>query len=338
MLILGIESSCDETSVALVEDGIRILGNEVSSQAALHRLYGGVVPELAARAHLENLFPLLDELEAATGVSAARAEAVAFTRGPGLIGALLVGTAAAKGFAYARGLPLVGVDHLKAHLYAPCLDGAVFEFPLVGFVVSGGHTALVLAKSWTEATLLGATRDDAAGEAFDKVAALLGLEYPGGPAVQRAAARGDENRFKFPRGMISSGDFDFSFSGLKTAVRNLVAEIRSEGGEIPVDDVAAGFQAAVVDVLVAKLTAAAEFGRARTVVVGGGVAVNAPFRRRLEEAFPPARCRLCLSPPDLCGDNAAMVAGLAYLRLKAGLDDDMAADADPGLKWGTTLY
>jgi len=336
MKILGIETSCDETSVALVEDGARIIGNLVSSQVSLHSPFGGVVPELASRAHLENLLPLLDELLGSSHLEGV--DAVAFTRGPGLIGALLTGGAMAKAIAFAKRLPLAGINHLKAHLYAPCLDGASFEFPLVGFVVSGGHTLLVEAQSWDRSRILGSTRDDAAGEAFDKVASLLGLGYPGGPHIQAASSKGDPARFAFPRGMMSSGDLDFSFSGLKTAVRRVVEQLRENSEEIPTADIAAGFQEAVIDVLLHKLRIAVKNVSARTVVLGGGVVCNTVFRQRLETAFSADSVQLLIPTASLCGDNAAMVAGLAYQKLNRGVADDPGIDCDPGLGWGTTLY
>lgn len=336
MKILGIETSCDETSVALVEDGARILDSRLSSQAALHGPFGGVVPELASRAHLENLLPLLEELLGEPGLSGV--DAVAFTRGPGLIGALLVGAALAKAISFALGLPLVGVNHLKAHLYSACLRGQEFEFPLVGLVVSGGHTLLIEAFSWDRSRVLGTTRDDAAGEAFDKVACLLGLGYPGGPPLEKAAGGGNPGRFKFPRGMGKSGDLDFSFSGLKTAVRQAAADCRSRGEGVPAPDIAASFQEAVVDILLAKLSAAVASCRARTVALGGGVICNRLLRSRLQAAFPPDRFRLLIPPPELCSDNAAMVAGLAYHRLRRGLPDPLDADPDPGLAWGEGLF
>jgi N6-L-threonylcarbamoyladenine synthase len=338
MLILGIETSCDETSAALVEDGRRIATNLVSSQTDLHRAFGGVVPEIASRSHLEVLFPLLDEALRQAGCALAQADAIAFTRGPGLIGSLLIGTSAAKAIAYALKKPLIGVHHLKAHVYAPRLEGAEYEFPLVALVVSGGHTSLIAAESWEKAKVIGQTRDDAAGEAFDKVANLLGLGFPGGPAIDAAAAKGDPKRFRLPRGMRSSGDYDFSFSGLKTAVRLLLEKERKGGGEVPTADIAASFQAAAVDVLVRKLTRAVEEIGARTAVVCGGVARNRLLRARAEEAFSAGLPRLHIPSPILCTDNAAMVAGVGYLRLQAGLTEDFSSDAEAGMVWGEGLY
>ncbi|MDP8235980.1 MAG: tRNA (adenosine(37)-N6)-threonylcarbamoyltransferase complex transferase subunit TsaD [Candidatus Erginobacter occultus] len=339
MLILGIETSCDETSVALVEDGKKILVNLVATQIDLHRQFGGVVPEVASRAHLRVLAPLVREALERTGAEKESVSAIAYTIGPGLIGSLLVGVSLAKALAYSWSVPAIGVNHLKAHLYAPILAGEEFEFPLVGLIVSGGHTLLVSARSWDEAEIVGSTRDDAAGEAFDKVAALLGLGFPGGPAVDRAAREGDSERFDLPRGMIRSGDLDFSFSGVKTAVRYLVERLKADGEEIPAADIAAGFQRAAVDVLVAKLTAAAGAVSPRTVVIGGGVAGNSELRRRVSEAPELSSARVLIAPLALCSDNAAMIAGLAGRQLERGgeLTTGLAADDDPNLPWTPAL-
>ena len=337
MIILGIETSCDETAVALVEDGRKILVNLVSSQLDIHKQFGGVVPELASRAHLKMLLPLLEGAWQGVGFGPEAIDAVAFTRGPGLIGALLVGTSLAKALAYSWKVPLVGIHHLKAHLYAPCLEGASFSFPLVGLIVSGGHTVLVRAVSWKESRVLGATRDDAAGEAFDKVSCLLNLGYPGGPAIEKAARGGEEDRFRFPRGMIKSGDLDFSFSGLKTAVRYTLEKMKKEGRSYRVEDIAAGFQKAVVEVLVEKLRQAVLQTGARTVVLGGGVARNELLRQLVRKAFNPDSFEVFIPSPELSSDNAAIVAGLAYRSLKQGRKDDWSVDADPGLPWGKDL-
>ncbi len=338
MLILGIETSCDETSAALVEDGQRIVADLVSTQNDLHRPFLGVVPEIASRSHLEVLFPLVERVLREASVGRERIDAVAYTRGPGLIGSLLVGTGAAKAIAYAGGKPLVGVHHLKGHVYAARLEGAEYEFPLVALIVSGGHTSLVAAESWERASVIGQTRDDAAGEAFDKAANLLGLGFPGGPAIDAAAAQGDPKRFALPRGMRGSGDHDFSFSGMKTALRLLIEKERARGGEVPTADLAASFQAAVVDILIRKLKRAAEETGARTVVICGGVARNRLLRLRAAAAFPAGVPPLFIPSPALCTDNAAMVAGVGFLRLKANLTDDFSADADPGLPWGEGLF
>jgi N6-L-threonylcarbamoyladenine synthase len=338
MIILGIETSCDETSAALVEEGTRIVANLIFTQTDLHRPFRGVVPEIASRSHLEALFPLIDQALREAGCGFERIDAVAYTRGPGLIGSLLIGTSAAKAIAYALKKPLLGVHHLKAHVYAPRLEGAEYEFPLVALVVSGGHTSLIAAESWEKAKVIGQTRDDAAGEAFDKAANLLGLGFPGGPAIDAAAAKGNPKRFSLPRGMRGSGDCDFSFSGMKTALRLLLEKEKEGGGEVKVADLAASFQEAVVDILIRKLSRAAEETGARTVVICGGVARNRLLRSRAEAAFPPGGTRLFIPSPVLCTDNAAMVAGVGFLRLRAGLTDDFSADADSGLRWGEGLF
>ncbi len=338
MIILGIETSCDETSVALVEDGRRILSNLVATQIDLHRKFGGVVPEVASREHLRVLAPLLEEAMKKADASRETIDAVAFTRGPGLIGALLVGTSFGKALAYGWGIPPIGVNHLKAHLYAPLLEGGVFEFPLVGLIVSGGHTLLVEAFSPENARIVGGTRDDAAGEAFDKVACLLGIGFPGGPAIEQAAREGDPTRFPLPRGMLKSGDLDFSFSGIKTAVRYLLERLEKAGQEIPAADIAAGFQEAVVEVLVTKLDTAAKAAAARTVIVGGGVARNTLLRRRVTEAFSRGSCRVLIASAELCSDNAAMIAGLGCRILEKGGGGDFTVDADPNLAWGEGLW
>ncbi len=335
MLVLGIETSCDETAVALVEDGRKILASLVASQDDLHRKFSGVVPEVASRAHLRVLAPMLEEALVRTGKRREAVSAVGYTIGPGLIGSLLVGVSLAKSLAYSWGVPVVGVNHLKAHLYAPVLAGEKFEFPLIAMIVSGGHTLLVAARSWAEAEIIGGTRDDAAGEAFDKVAALLGLGFPGGPAVDRAAREGDPGRFPLPRGMLHSGDYDFSFSGVKTAVRYLVERLRAAGEEIPAADIAASFQEAVVDVLVAKLAAASSAVSPRTIVIGGGVARNRALRQRVLEDGVFGSARVLIPPPELCSDNAAAIAGLAGRLLERGgeVTTDLSADADPNLPW-----
>ena len=333
MIILGIETSCDETAVALVEDGRKILVNLVASQVDIHRPFGGVVPELASREHLRLLLPLLEESLTETNLSPSQISAVAFTRGPGLIGALLVGTSFAKALAYGWRLPLIGVHHLKAHLYAASLEGEGLDFPLVGLVVSGGHTTIVHLRSWEEGEILGQTRDDAAGEAFDKVASLLQLGYPGGPEIEEISSRGDPRKYHLPRGMLKSGDLDFSFSGIKTAVRYLLDKIPEDERAARAADIAASFQAAVVEVLLFKLKQAALLTGARTIVLGGGVTRNRLLREETQRVFSVPRYRLLIPSPGLCSDNGAMIAGLAYWRLKAGRTDSWDVDADPNLPW-----
>jgi N6-L-threonylcarbamoyladenine synthase len=325
--VLGIETSCDETAVAVVDDGRTIRSSVVASQADLHARYGGVVPEVASRAHVELINAVLAEALVEAGVDLPEVSAVAACHGPGLAGALLVGVSAAKALALTGGVPYVGVHHHEAHVYAGLLEDPDAVPPLLTLVVSGGHTLLVVMEDHGRFRVLGQTVDDAAGEAFDKVARFLGLGYPGGPAIDRLATRGDPRAVAFPRPMLGDG-LDFSFSGLKTAV---VQHVRAHpDGEVA--DVAASFQAAVVDVLVAKLLAAAEASGVGTVVVGGGVAANSALRTRLLDAVPEAGLRLVLPGLSLCTDNAAMVAAAAHHRLAVDGPTPLSSGAWPGLR------
>jgi len=314
MLVLAIESSCDETSAAVVRDGRQILSNVIASQVDVHARYGGVVPELASRKHVEAISVVIEEALEKAGVTLDDIQGIVVTRGPGLVGALLVGLSVAKAMAFARGIPLVGVHHIEGHILSPLLEQDI-AFPYLGLAVSGGHTHLYRIDGIGRYTILGRTLDDAAGEAFDKVAKLLGLGYPGGQVIDRLAAEGDPTAIDFPRPLLHQKNLDFSFSGIKTAVLNHV-----RGYDHPLSDeqlrhVAAGFQAAVVEVLTRKtLRAAAEHGLKR-VVVAGGVACNRGLRQSLLFAGPEAGLEVYFPSPGLCGDNAAMlaVAGNAYL-------------------------
>ncbi|MBI4494301.1 MAG: tRNA (adenosine(37)-N6)-threonylcarbamoyltransferase complex transferase subunit TsaD [Chloroflexi bacterium] len=328
--ILGIETSCDETAAAVVRDGRFIESNRVAAQIELHRRYGGVVPEVASRAHLATMLPVLQEALEQAQVGWSGLDAVAVTYGPGLAGALLVGLNVAKALAYARGLPLIGVNHLEGHVYANWLvaDGAVADgtppFPFVCLIVSGGHSDLVLVEQHLRYRRLGRTRDDAAGEAFDKAARILGLGYPGGPAIQQAAEQGDRRRFPLPRAWLA-GSSDFSFSGLKTALLRLVASL---GQPLPVADLAASFQDAVVDVLVSKTVQAARDTSARAITLGGGVAANLPLRQHMAERSPvPVYC----PPVPLCTDNGAMIAAAGFVRYQAGARSGLDLDVVPNL-------
>ncbi|NQT86428.1 tRNA (adenosine(37)-N6)-threonylcarbamoyltransferase complex transferase subunit TsaD [bacterium] len=321
MRILGIETSCDETAAAVVADGTHVLSSVVASQEHLHAKYGGVVPEIACRAHLGAIVPTIEQALERAGIALEDLDAVAATARPGLIGSLLIGLSAAKTLAWVTGLPLIAVNHVQAHLYAPTLE-APLEYPLVGLVASGGHTALLLASSPIDMDVLGTTTDDAAGEAFDKAAAVLGLPYPGGPAIDRAARDGDPKAVRFPRPLLEPDSLDFSFSGLKTAVLYHVHGNQARGrGEPPaperVPDIAASFQEAAVDVLVTKCLRAIAATGAATLVVGGGVACNSRLRVKLAEATDGLSLRF--APPSLCTDNAAMVAGVACPMLQAGV-------------------
>ncbi|MBN2025932.1 MAG: tRNA (adenosine(37)-N6)-threonylcarbamoyltransferase complex transferase subunit TsaD [Actinobacteria bacterium] len=328
-LILGIETSCDETSTAVVNGEDEVLSLIISSQVDLHASYGGVVPELASRAHLEALLPAIEEAMRRAGAGYGDLRGVAVTRGPGLIGALLVGLTAAKAMAFVLDIPLLAVNHLEAHIYANFLQFPELEPPLVAFVVSGGHTLLVHMPAHRTYSGLGETVDDAAGEAYDKVARFLGLGYPGGPVIDRLSRRGDPEAVAFPRAMLRDGSFNFSLSGLKTAVINYVRKSRERGEEIRVEDIAASFQAAVVDVQVDKITRAARDMEVSRVVLAGGVAANTYLREKLEEALEGKGIKLYYPTLDLCADNAAMIASLGWRMLRDGdtssLDIDAAA-------------
>jgi N6-L-threonylcarbamoyladenine synthase len=323
MRILGIETSCDETAAAVVADGTRILSSIVASQEHLHAKYGGVVPEIACRAHVEAVVPTIDQALERADLHLADLDAIAVTTRPGLIGALLIGLSAAKTLSWLADRPLVAVNHIEAHLYAPALE-APLGYPLVGLVASGGHTAILHATSPIDIEVLGTTTDDAAGEAFDKAAAILGLPYPGGPAIDRAAADGDPTAIAFPRTMLERESLDFSFSGIKTAVLYHCRGQNARGSEgkppaaAEVPDIAASFQEAVVDVLVAKAIRAALSRDVATLVAGGGVACNSRLRTRLADEASRVGLTLRFAPKALCTDNAAMVAGLAEHLLRAG--------------------
>ncbi|MDQ3707076.1 MAG: tRNA (adenosine(37)-N6)-threonylcarbamoyltransferase complex transferase subunit TsaD [Chloroflexota bacterium] len=367
MNILAIETSCDETSVAVVRNGRHILANVIASQIPLHQKYGGVVPELASRQHVVTIVPVLDEALKRSSVDWSQVDAIAVTKGPGLSPALLVGVNAAKALAFARRKPLLGVNHMEGHIYSnwliPEAASAAGEtppepqFPVLNLIVSGGHSELVLMTGHGQYQMLGKTIDDAAGEAFDKAARILGLGYPGGPAIQRASEGGDPNRFQLPRAWLK-GTYDFSFSGLKTALLRKVQEYgvvtskpapwqkqESEGAnghtspaaavpiverELPVADLAASFQAAVVDALVEKTAAAAAEYNAREVLVAGGVAANGLLRSRLKERLPmPFR----YPPIVLCTDNAAMIAAAAHYRYEDALQHDLTMDIEPSARY-----
>jgi N6-L-threonylcarbamoyladenine synthase len=327
MLILGIETSCDETAAAIVEDGRRILSSVVASQVDVHHRYGGVVPELASRMHIEAIVPVVRQAFSEADVPPERLDAVAATQGPGLVGALLVGFSFAKAFAYARGLPLVAMDHLEGHLYSALLGDTPCAFPYVGLLASGGHTAIYHVKDRGDYALLGQTRDDAAGEAYDKVAKMLGLGYPGGAVIDDLARQGDPEKIIFTRPYLDKERFDFSFSGIKSAVLRCISGNTGQWVERHRADIAAGFQAAVVDVLVHKLLYAAKVKQCRHVAVVGGVAANRGLRDRLARETTRRKLFLHIPSIDLCGDNAAMIAAAAHHHLIEGslasLKDDV---------------
>ncbi|MBI4796049.1 MAG: tRNA (adenosine(37)-N6)-threonylcarbamoyltransferase complex transferase subunit TsaD [Deltaproteobacteria bacterium] len=327
MLILGIETSCDETAAAVVADGRRVLSSVVATQFEVHAQYGGVVPELAARRHLESILPVIQGALDQAGVSGPEIDGLAVTQGPGLIGALVIGMAVGKALALAWNRPLVGVHHLQAHILAAFLTENPPEFPFVALVVSGGHTNLYQVHDFQQMTLLGRSRDDAAGEAFDKVAKLLRLGYPGGVIIEKLAAQGNPEAFHLPRPRIPEEPLTFSFSGLKTAVAHQVTKNPEILTNLSVQaDLAAGFQEAVVDSLVSRAFLALDSAKATRLVVSGGVAANGRLRQVLQDKAAADGIALFLPPLSLCTDNAAMVAAAGYYRLLAGERLDMSAD------------
>jgi N6-L-threonylcarbamoyladenine synthase len=325
MIVLGIETSCDETAAAVVADGRRILSSVVSSQVAVHRPFGGVVPELASRKHIEAIVPVVRQALSEGGISQAGLEAVAVTQGPGLIGSLLVGFSFAKAFAMVRGLPWIGVSHLEGHINSVFLESDPPVFPFTTLLASGGHTSIYHITSHTQFDLMGQTRDDAAGEAFDKVAKMLGLGYPGGGIISKLAQEGDPTRIPFPRSYLDRSGYDFSFSGLKTAVGRYVSDhSRDLAGRIP--DIAAGFQEAVVEVLADKVIAAAIYKNCNRIALVGGVAANGRLREKVTVDARKKGISVYLPGHDLCGDNAAMIAAAGYHHLAIGARSDFDDD------------
>ena len=331
MLVLGVESSCDETAAAVLADGRRILSNVVASQDALHAPYGGVVPELASRRHLEVIVPVVETALADAGVGLSDLDGIAVTQGPGLVGSLLVGCSLAKSLAYVHDKPLVGVNHLEGHIYAAFLTDDPPVHPFLALVVSGGHTALYHARAPLAYALVGQTRDDAAGEAFDKVGKLLELGFPGGPAIERAAKTGDPKAITFPLAQMTDGASDFSFSGLKTSA-SLYVKRHAPLGEGQVADIAASFQAAVVKMLVRKTVKAALRTGVKRVVLTGGVAANGPLRAGLAAEAAEHGITLHVPPPRLCTDNAAMITAAGTARLEAGERAPLGMNALPNME------
>jgi len=323
MKILGIETSCDETAAAVVEDGVKILSSEISSQVELHARYGGIVPEVASRQHILSIIPVISKAMNEAHIGWHGLDGIAVTNGPGLAGSLLVGTSVAKAIATVKELPLAGINHLEAHIYANWLSSQEPAFPLLCLIVSGGHSDLVLMRDHGDYTILGRTRDDAAGEAFDKAARILGLGYPGGPAIDREAVKGTAS-INLPRALLK-GTCDFSFSGLKTALFRLVENDKINNTA----DAAASFQQAIVDVLVSKTIAAARQHRVKQILLSGGVAANRGLRHRLVKDSP---IPVLIPEPILCTDNAAMVAACGYFRFQADKTNGLDMDVIPGLK------
>lgn len=332
MRVLGIETSCDETGVAIFDSEKGLLGDALYSQVKMHAEYGGVVPELASRDHVRKLLPLLDETFAKAGLEKGDVDAIAYTSGPGLIGALMVGASTGRALAMAWGKPAIGVHHMEGHLLAPMLEAEPPEFPFVALLVSGGHTQLVRVDGIGQYELLGESLDDAAGEAFDKAAKMLGLDYPGGPLIAKHAAKGDRARFRFPRPMTDRPGMDFSFSGLKTFTLNTANSHRDAEGVIDpqtVCDIAAAFEEAVVDTLAIKCRRALQATGFGQLVIAGGVSANQRLRERLELMVSKERARLFYARPEFCTDNGAMIAYAGCQRLLAGQSDDLAIVTKP---------
>lgn len=334
ILILAIESSCDETAAAVVKNGRDMLSNVISSQIKLHTLYGGVVPEIASRKHIEKINQVIEEALREAGVTLDDIDAVGVTYGPGLVGALLVGVSAAKAIAFAKKKPLIGVHHIEGHISANFIEHKELKPPFLCLVVSGGHTHLVMMKNYGEFEIIGRTRDDAAGEAFDKVARAVGLGYPGGPKIDKAAREGNPHAIEFPRAHIADSPYDFSFSGLKSAVLNYINHAKMCGEEISVPDIAASFQNAVVDVLVShSIMAAKEYG-ADKIVMAGGVASNSALREGMKNACIENGLEFYYPSPILCTDNAAMIGAAAYYEYIKGVSHGWDLNAVPNLKLG----
>ncbi len=328
-ITLGIESSCDDTAAAVLSDGRRLLSSVVSSQIDIHTLYGGVVPEIASRNHLKNINPVLDQAVREAGIEWGDIDLIGVTNGPGLIGALLVGVSAAKAAALALDVPLIGVHHLQGHISANYLADADLEPPFLAVVASGGNTDLIDVRGYNDLVLLGATRDDAAGEAMDKVARVMGLGYPGGPKIDELSRKGNPRAVDFKRVLLEDGSWDFSFSGLKTQVINYIHSEQQRGVELCTADIAASFQMAVMEVIVQKTVEAAEAcGRTR-IAMAGGVSANSLLRRLMEEECQRRGLQLYRPEPVLCTDNAAMIACAAYYRWQEGDRDDLHLDAYP---------
>ena len=332
--ILAIESSCDETAAAVVKNGREVLSNIISSQIELHKLYGGVVPEIASRKHIEKINPVIREALAEAGMKLEDMDAIGVTYGPGLVGALLVGVAAGQAISYAKNIPLVGVHHIEGHISANYIENKDLEPPFLGMVVSGGHTHLVMVEDYGKYEILGKTRDDAAGEAFDKVARAIGLGYPGGPKIDKLAKEGNPRAIAFPRAHVADAPLDFSFSGLKSSVLNYINSCEMKHQQICRADVAASFQAAVVDAIVSHTILAAKTYHIDKVALAGGVASNSALRQAMKEKCEAAGLKFYYPSPILCTDNAAMIGCAAYYEYLAGTRHGLDLNAVPNLKIG----
>lgn len=332
--ILGIESSCDETSAAVVKNGRYVLSNIISSQIDLHKIYGGVVPEIASRKHIENIDTVIDDAMTEARLSFDDIDAIAVTYGPGLVGALLVGVSEAKALSYSLNKPLIGVHHIEGHISANYIENVEFKPPYISLVVSGGHTHIVYVKDYGEYEILGRTRDDAAGEAYDKVARAIGMGYPGGPKIDNAAKKGNPDAIHFPRVFLEEDSYDFSFSGLKSAVLNYINKQKMLNINIVAEDVAASFQKAVIEVLVSKTIKAVKETKVKQVALAGGVAANSELRKQMKIACEKDNIFLNIPSPILCTDNAAMIASAAYFEYKKGIRDTLSLNAVPNLKLG----
>nr|WP_300093610.1 tRNA (adenosine(37)-N6)-threonylcarbamoyltransferase complex transferase subunit TsaD [Sedimentibacter sp.] len=335
VLILSIESSCDETAAAVVENGRNVLSNIISTQIEIHKEFGGVVPEVASRKHIENISDVVDEALKNANVTSEQIDAVAVTYGPGLVGALLVGVNFAKGLAFAWNKPLIGVNHIEGHISANYIEDKNLEPPFICMVASGGHSHLVYVKDYGKYEILGITRDDAAGEAFDKIARAIGLGYPGGPLIDKAAKSGNKNAIKFPRVIIDEETLDFSFSGLKSAVLNYIHNSEQKKEKVVIEDVAASFQEAVVEVLAMKTMKAAKKKDCSTVALAGGVASNSRLREILQEQCLEAGYKFTKPSPVLCTDNAAMIGAAAYYKYLNKQFSDSSLNALPNLELGS---
>ena len=332
--ILAIESSCDETAAAVVVNGREVVSNVISSQIDLHTLYGGVVPEIASRKHIENINPVIEKALSDANCTLDDIDAIGVTYGPGLVGALLVGVAEAKAIAFAKDIPLVGVNHIEGHVCANFVEDKTLEPPFLCLIVSGGHTHLVKVNDYCEYEILGKSRDDAAGEAFDKVARAIGLGYPGGPKIDRAAKEGNENAYEFPKAKIADNPYDFSFSGVKSAVLNELNAKKMKGEEIVTEDVAASFQKSVVETLVERAMLAVKETGMNKIALAGGVASNTALRKLFKEECEKRGIDFYYPSPELCTDNAVMIGSAAYFEYKNGTRHGWDLNAIPNLKLG----